>query len=318
MQTVGLQAYLNEQFAKPATLEHDISYASANSCVRPTLFHASRLSGGRSLITAPDQLRQRVAFALSEMFVVSTNSVNARAVTYLPEHAGQRCIRQLLYHDAGCNAVAGHGCISEHAEQRKARRYQRRHADRQRELSRARRCSSSPLAWTNLNQDGTLQLDANGNPIPIYTETQVQAFARAYTGWTYATATGGTPTNFPNNTPNYDSPMAPVESQHDQTAKTLLNGTTLPAGQTAEPDLTGALTNIFDHPNVGPFVCRQLIQHLVTSNPSPAYVSRVAAVFANDGTGVRGNLQGCRPGDSAGHGSACWRYQSQFRRRTSA
>jgi uncharacterized protein (DUF1800 family) len=75
------------------------------------------------------------------------------------------------------------------------------------------------------------------------------------------------------------------------TAKTLLNGTTLPAGQTAELDLTGALTNIFNHPNVGPFVCRQLIQHLVTSSPSPAYVSRVAAVFANDGTGTRGNMK---------------------------
>jgi uncharacterized protein (DUF1800 family) len=142
-----------------------------------------------------------------------------------------------------------------------------------------------------LNQDGTLQLDSNGNPIPTYTETQVQAFSRAYTGWTYATASGGSPTTFPNNTANYDYPMAPVETQHDMTSKILLGGTTLPAGQTAELDLTGALTNIFNQPNVGPFVCRQLIQHLVTSNPSPAYVSRVAAVFANDGTGVRGNME---------------------------
>ena len=75
------------------------------------------------------------------------------------------------------------------------------------------------------------------------------------------------------------------------TAKILLNGTTLPAGQTAEQDLTGALTNIFNHQNVGPFVCRQLIQHLVASNPSPAYVARVAAVFANNGSGVRGDMK---------------------------
>ena len=85
--------------------------------------------------------------------------------------------------------------------------------------------------------------------------------------------------------------MAAVESAHDTTAKTLLNGTTLPAGQTAEQDLAGALANIFAHPNVGPFVCRQLIQHLVTSNPSPAYVSRISAVFANNGSGVRGDMQ---------------------------
>jgi len=99
------------------------------------------------------------------------------------------------------------------------------------------------------------------------------------------------PTSFPNNTPNYDSPMAAVEAQHDVAAKTLLSGATLPAGQSSSQDLTGALTNIFNHPNVGPFVCRQLIQHLVASNPSPAYVARVAAVFANDGTGTRGNMQ---------------------------
>jgi len=136
-----------------------------------------------------------------------------------------------------------------------------------------------------------LQLDGSGNPIPTYTQDQVQAFAKAYTGWTYATSTGGVPTKFPNNTPNFFAPMVAVESEHDTSAKTLLSGTVLPAGQTAEQDLQGALTNIFDQPNVGPFVCKQLIQHLVTSNPSPAYVARIAAVFANDGNGVRGNMQ---------------------------
>ena len=73
--------------------------------------------------------------------------------------------------------------------------------------------------------------------------------------------------------------MAAVESAHDTTSKTLLNGTVLPAGQTAEQDLSGALANIFAHPNVGPFVCRQLIQHLVASNPSAAYVGRVQLRF---------------------------------------
>jgi uncharacterized protein (DUF1800 family) len=142
-----------------------------------------------------------------------------------------------------------------------------------------------------LNQDGTLQLDSSGNPIPVYTEAQVQAFARAYTGWTYANASGtGAPAKFPNPA-NYTMPMAGLETQHDMTAKILLNGTTLPAGQSTTQDLTGALTNIFSHQNVGPFVCRQLIQHLVASNPSPAYVGRVSAVFASDGTGTRGNMK---------------------------
>ena len=86
-------------------------------------------------------------------------------------------------------------------------------------------------------------------------------------------------------------PMAPVESAHDAGAKTLLNGATLAVGQTAREDLAGALQNIFNHPNIGPFVCRQLIQHLVSSNPSPAYVARVASVFAENGNGVRGDLK---------------------------
>jgi uncharacterized protein (DUF1800 family) len=147
------------------------------------------------------------------------------------------------------------------------------------------------LGLNLLNPDGTPQLDGNGNPMPTYTQAQVQAFARAYTGWTYATSTGGSPTKFPNGAANYVMPMAAVESAHDTAAKILLNGTTLPAGQTAQQDLAGALQNIFNHPNVGPFVCRQLIQHLVSSNPTPAYVGRVAAVFADNGSGVRGDMQ---------------------------
>jgi uncharacterized protein (DUF1800 family) len=142
-----------------------------------------------------------------------------------------------------------------------------------------------------LNQDGSQQLDGSGNPIPTYTEATVQAFAKVDTGWTFALAGGGTPTKFPNNTADYNDPMAAVESEHDMTSKTVLNGIVLPAGQTAEQDLAQGLASIFNHTNVGPFVCKQLIQHLVTSTPSPAYVSRVAAVFANDGTGVRGNMQ---------------------------
>ena len=85
--------------------------------------------------------------------------------------------------------------------------------------------------------------------------------------------------------------MVPVDSQHDTNEKILLNGTVLPQAQTTAQDLKGALDNIFAHPNVGPFVCRQLIQHLVTGNPSPAYVQRVAEVFANNGSGVRGDMK---------------------------
>jgi hypothetical protein len=89
----------------------------------------------------------------------------------------------------------------------------------------------------------------------------------------------------------YACPMTPLDSYHDQSSKSLLNGLVLPAGQTAQQDLDQALDNVFNDSNVPPFVCRQLIQHLVTSAPSPAYVARVSNVFVNDGTGVRGNLK---------------------------
>jgi uncharacterized protein (DUF1800 family) len=220
------------------------------------------------------------------MFVVSTNSDNARAVTTYQNTLANDAFSNFYttMHDVALSPAMGAYLNMLNSAKPTGTEIANENFGRE-------NMQLFTLGLDLLNQDGSLQLDSNGNPIPTYTEAQVQAFSRAYTGWTYATASGGSPTNFPNNTANYDSPMAPVESQHDETAKTLLNGTTLPANQTAEADLTGALTNIFNHPNVGPFVCRQLIQHLVTSNPSPAYVSRIAAVFANDGTGVRGNMK---------------------------
>ena len=84
--------------------------------------------------------------------------------------------------------------------------------------------------------------------------------------------------------------MVAYETNHDTTSKTLLNGLVVPAGGTAESDLKAALDNIFNHPNVAPFISKQLIEHLVTSNPSPAYVSRISAVFNDNGAGVRGNM----------------------------
>ncbi len=140
-----------------------------------------------------------------------------------------------------------------------------------------------------LNQDGSLQLDVNHQPVPTYTQSTIANFARVYTGWTYPTQPGAKLQK--HNPAYYTGPMESFESNHDTGSKTLLNGVVLPAGQTAEEDLGAALVNIFTHPNVAPFVSKNLIQHLVTSNPSPAYVSRIAAVFDDNGSGVRGDLR---------------------------
>jgi uncharacterized protein (DUF1800 family) len=285
VQTVGLNAYLTEQFAVATTLLPDIAATPPTPCVN-TLLPCEQSEWWQTMLTAPDQLRQRVAFALSSMFVVSTNSVNARSVTTYQNTLANDAFGNFytIMQDVTLSpAMGGYLNMLNSAKPATGQIANENYA---RELMQL-----FTTGINMLNQDGSLQLDTSGNPIPVYTETQVQAFARAFTGWTYANASGtGAATKFPQSA-NYIAPMAAFESQHDMTAKILLSGTTLPAGQSTTQDLTGALTNLFNHQNVGPFVCRQLIQHLVASNPSPAYVARVSAVFANDGTGKRGNMK---------------------------
>jgi uncharacterized protein (DUF1800 family) len=151
------------------------------------------------------------------------------------------------------------------------------------------------IGTAQLNPDGSYQLDSTGNQIPTYTQDTVEAFARAYTGWTYPLTPGMTQQTY--NPSYWTGPMVAVDSNHDTDPKQLLiypgvaGGGLLPAGQTATQDLKGALDNIFNHPNVGPFVCRELIQHLVTSNPSPGYIQRVTNVFDDNGSGVRGDMK---------------------------
>lgn len=144
-----------------------------------------------------------------------------------------------------------------------------------------------------LNQDGTLILDGQGNPIPTYDQTDVDNFTKVFTGWTYCNQT------CPNSQPsilNFKDPMILNQNNHDITAKTLLDypgapNVNIPAGLNGNVELDMALDNIFYHPNVGPFVSKLMIQHMVTSDPTPAYVGRVAAVFNNNGLGVRGDMK---------------------------
>jgi uncharacterized protein (DUF1800 family) len=150
-----------------------------------------------------------------------------------------------------------------------------------------------------LNDDGSQQLDATGNPIPTYSNTDVMGLAAVFTGFSW---------NNPNDTsdaswsncctyvgPGYGEELLPMRSyaDHHSTVEKQFLGVTIPASATPDPDgdLKLALDTIFNHPNVPPFFCKQMIQHLVTSNPSPTYIGNCSAVFKNDGTGVRGNLQ---------------------------
>jgi uncharacterized protein (DUF1800 family) len=284
VQSIGLDPYITEQLGTAQTVLPDVSNPPPTVCATSYL-PCEQSEWWQTVITGPDQLRQRVAFALSEIMVISTNSVDPRSVITYHNMLAKDAFGNFSTLMRDVTISTGMGAYLNMLQSYKPGNGQIANENYAREEMQL-----FSIGLNLLNQDGTPQLDGNGNTIPTYTEAQVQAFARAYTGWTYATATGGVPTSFPNNTPNFDSPMVALNSAHDTTAKTLLNGTTLPASQTAAQDLDGALANLFAHQNVAPFICRQLIQHLVTSNPSPAYVARISAVFANNGSNVRGDL----------------------------
>jgi uncharacterized protein (DUF1800 family) len=283
VEAVGINGYLTEQFAEPTSLLAAIPTNPLPAGCTNTAYPCAE--SWTAAITGPDQLRQRVAFAMSEMFVVSTQSIPGQAIPSFHNALANDAFGNFRTMMNDVTLSAAMGAYLNMLNSAKPATGQIANENFGRE--------NMQLFTTGvnlLNQDGSLQLDGSGNPIPVYTQAQVQEFSRAYTGWTYGAAGGGTPTRFPT-VIDWVDPMALYEAEHDLTAKTLLNGTTLPAGQTGTQDLKDALDNIFNSPNVAPFVCTQLIQHLVTSNPSPAYVSRVSAVFANNGSGVRGDLK---------------------------
>jgi uncharacterized protein (DUF1800 family) len=143
-----------------------------------------------------------------------------------------------------------------------------------------------------------VKLDNSGQPIPTYDQNIIEGFARVFTGWKWACPVSNPSCTFTNTRAdtapvagyNQILPMKLYTAQHETGTKQLLSGVVLPANQTGEADLQAALDNIATHANVAPFIAKHLIQKLVTSNPSAAYVRRVATVFNNDGTGRRGNL----------------------------
>ena len=234
----------------------------------------------------PDQLRQRVAFALSHIFVVSGIDIN--------EAYGMAGYQNILLRDAFGNFrtllqdVTLSPAMGEMLSMANNAKSSAAHGTAPNENYAREIMQLFSIGLFKLNPDGTQTTNAAGAPIPTYDESTIEALSAALTGWTFAPLPGAASQWM--NPINYSAPMVPFASWHEPGSKVLLNGLTVPAGQTPAQDLTMALDNIFNHPNVGPFIGKQLIQHLVTSNPSPAYVARISAVFANNGAGVRGDL----------------------------
>ncbi len=320
LRTLTYQGWLNEQFAAPPSLHlnyHNwvanvLDEGTGSTTLREAWFLGA-LGGPdpqNNLVLHTDQLRQRVAFALSEIFVVSDQNTllnqfpNGLAYYYdILVNNSFGNFRTLLEQVTLSPAM---GVYLNMKGNRRANLAQNLHPDENyaREINQL-----FSIGLVMLNTDGTPQLLA-GQPIPTYGQELVTAFAHVFTGWTWFDCASG---NFPNCGPdyttgiNFQTPMAGFATYHDNgtdpvndiVSKQLfaypgaVNGGLLAAGGTPQSDLQFALDNIFRHPNIGPFIGKQLIQRLVTSNPTPQYVQRVANVFNNDGSvgQVRGNLR---------------------------
>jgi uncharacterized protein (DUF1800 family) len=273
VETGGMESFLTAQFQAPTS---DVNYPTVPPGTNdvhqlfPVFFQNALDSQAGS-----DQLRQRVMFALNQIWVLSGNKVG-QPDFYVPYlrvlTSGAFGNYRKLMEDVTLNPAMGRYldmlnnakpdlANGIHANENYAREFMQLFT----------------IGPNLLNADGTPQIQ-NGAFVPTYTQADIQALARAFTGWTYAPSANCA--QYPNYNSNGGSPMVPCDAYHDTTVKTIL-GATLNAGQTAQQDLKGALDTIFMHPNLPPFVARRMIQHLVTSNPSPQYVTRVASAFAS-------------------------------------
>jgi uncharacterized protein (DUF1800 family) len=288
VQAVGYAAWIDEQMAMaPSTSRWDamvaggfnaLSFKNSESGIEPAVW--------RKLISSPDTLRQRVALALSEIVVAAVDGFvgtgwkafsGAAHMDTLEAHAfgNYRALLQqvslsppmgeYLTFRGNLKANATTGSLPDENYAREVMQL-------------------FTIGLVQLNLDGTPKM-ANGAPVETYGLDDIAGLARVFTGWDYDATRAET------DLPDFKrKPMIQVAGRHETGSKTFL-GTTIGAGVDGPTSMTQALDAIYAHDNVGPFISRQLIQRLVTSNPSPAYVARVAAAFNNNGSGVKGDLK---------------------------
>jgi uncharacterized protein (DUF1800 family) len=274
VRAVGFQQFLDEQFgAWPViyppmelypTTRDTTNCPNGSTCQRDNYtMYPLQTRFFRHALYGDDQLRQRVAFALHQIIVVSGVEVTQPSwmTPYLQTLYRNAFgnFRTLLYEITLNPAMGNYLDINGNSRVRPNENYAR-------EVLQL-----FSIGTARLNQDGTPQLNG-GEAIPTYDQATIDNFARVFTGLRFAPAprTG---------VPNYLDPMVVNEGQHDTAMKVLLDGAVVPAGGNTLQDLNAALDNVAQHPNVAPFISKQLIQHLVTSNPTAGYVARVAQAF---------------------------------------
>lgn len=280
----GFEGWIDWQLSLPVTTH--LSYYDQVSIADDNQWAQHINAWWMRSLTANDQLRQRVAFALSEIMVISQYGVDGdmRALSNYYDVLLRNAFGnyRTLIEDVTLNPLMGEYLSMLRNEKPDLERNIRPDENYARELMQL-----FSIGLVELENNGEFKLDAQGNTIPTYNQDVIEGFAHVFTGWTWGNAE-----RFYWWSPDRDllGPMKAFAEFHDEGEKQILGGVVIPAGQTPEKDLQDALDNIFQHANVGPFISKQLIQKLITSNPSPQYVSRVAAVFNNNGFGERGDL----------------------------
>jgi len=287
LQSIGFDAWLTEQFGIPQAYSNYPAAPDIPTVQNQFYFNA---------LQAPDQLRQRAAFALEQIWVISSNKVSDPNAFVPWQNMMERDAfgnYRSLMSDVTLSPAMGVYLDMVNNDKPAGNPPSNPNENYARELLQL-----FTIGLYQLNADGSQVLDVNNNPIPTYDESIVQGFAHVYTGWTFPTQPGQmlhkhNPAYY--GVAPYGSPMQNVASNYDTlSSKKLLNNVSLSPNSSptaAQDDLNAALDNIFQDTTMAPFVCKQLIEHLVKSNPSPNYVTDVVNVFNNDGNNVRGNLQ---------------------------
>ena len=321
--TQGYGAWLTAQYAKP--IVSHLATVQADPNLLPNPWAVTMPSLWKQYFEGDDQLRQRVGYALSQIFVVSLNN---NAVLDAP--CGAAGYLDLLNRNAFGNAktllrdVTLSPIMGEYLSMKESAKSDPVLQTQPDENYAREVMQLFSIGTVMLNTDGSVQLDINGLPIPTYDEDTVKGFAQALSGWTYAGQVQTNPWRWlypdlwdPDDAirtakacPAWTNAMEPwlaayrsaddtrtiAGPAHDAGSKQLLvyagaPYSTLPPNQSPMTDLDNVIDNIFNHPNVGPFLAKRLIQRLVTSNPSPQYIQRVALKFNNNGSGVRGDMK---------------------------
>jgi uncharacterized protein (DUF1800 family) len=297
----SVETWLDAQLALPftshraATVADRNTFGGSNSFTNWNAIHPPNRQSAwfKTVLTAPDQLRQRMAYALSQILVVSDIALaddnRTEPVAHYYDQLGNGAFGNFrtLLQTITLSPMMGEYLSSLRNSKADPVTGQTPDENYAREIMQL-----FTIGLVRLQPDGTLQLGADGLPIPTYDQTTITEMAKVFTGYTYFNTNTATASQFRGGGSNFINPMSLFPAFHDDSVKNLapVSATPIPAAQGGARDLQIALDALFTHPNTAPFISKLLIQRLVTSNPSPGYVYRVAQKFENNGSGVRGDL----------------------------